>query len=51
MNIGVLLTSLMRILARAWPMPEFAPVITAVGMVVVIVTRVLVLVKPQFGLN
>lgn len=31
------LTSFMRILASAWPMPEFAPVITAVGMVVTVV--------------
>jgi len=35
MEMGVLLTSLMRILARAWPTPEFAPVMIAVGMVVV----------------
>ena len=47
--MGFLRTSSMRILARAWPMPEFAPVIRAVGMVVVVVvTWVLVCVKCWF---
>lgn len=45
MEMGVLLTSLMRILARAWPMPEFAPVMRAVGMVVVMAILVLVWLK------
>jgi len=45
MEMGFLLTSLMRILARAWPMPEFAPVMIAVGMVVVMAILVLVWLK------